>query len=249
MEFEFDRKPFFYTFLALQVELANSMKSVAVAILVASVGCGRAATSSPTQTSVSVTDDTVIRSQGPTQASDPGQVADDTPVLVSFAPTVKPIPAPTTTPVPQPTPSPIPRPTLAPIALTEVDDADDGETCADDPDWWKSYENKKGCDWVARRPRRRCRMRGFSRTKGSEGCPEACGKCGGGRGPGLSTTQCAGIGLASAVLVGAGASLAAYKYKKVDKSAPKAMQMTSGRLSGSHLSTPQTSGEAPPVMV
>ena len=222
----------------------------AVLLLLLVTGRVRATTVSPTQSGVAM-DDQMAHSLGPTQAAE----GDDS-LLVSFAPTSKPIPAPTLTPVPQPTPSPVPRPTESPIALTEIDDADgetevddaDGETCADDPNWWKSYENRKGCEWVSRRPRKRCRMRGFSRTRGDEGCPEACGKCGGGK-PGLSTMQCAGIGLAGAVLVGVGASVTAYKYRTADKSAPKAMQMTSGRLSGSHLSAPQTSGEAPTAMV
>ena len=53
----------------------------------------------------------------------------------------------------------------------------DEESCANDPEWHKKNKQKKTCDWVAKKPKRRCRAKDSDKTRAFDGCPVACDTC------------------------------------------------------------------------
>jgi len=72
------------------------------------------------------------------------------------APTRAPVPAPTRAPVPAPTRAPVPTPTRAPVpAPTPTVGENPLDACFDRELSFRGQE-RKDCDWVGRRPRKRC---------------------------------------------------------------------------------------------
>ena len=48
--------------------------------------------------------------------------------------------------------------------------------CEDSPSWYKK-KPKKNCDWVAKRPNKRCKKKDHAWVKASKACPVACDSC------------------------------------------------------------------------
>ena len=89
---------------------------------------------------------------------------------ISASPTCATAPTPSPSPSPSPTPSPTtPSPTPSPTTPTpEVCSV----ICEDDPDYLFKGRRNKGCNWIAKKTRRRCRQ-GVNVI----GCPVTCGAC------------------------------------------------------------------------
>lgn len=49
--------------------------------------------------------------------------------------------------------------------------------CTDDADWLYGGKKRKNCDWVAKRPKRRCRLRSEDGETASKACEDSCGNC------------------------------------------------------------------------
>lgn len=72
---------------------------------------------------------------------------------------------PTQVPSVKPTDAPVPNPTPLPLV------------CEDDSQWFVEQEPSKNCDWVSKKPQRRCSLVDKDKTAAFRGCPIACGVC------------------------------------------------------------------------
>ena len=94
------------------------------------------------------------------------------PTDAPVSPTAAPVTPPTAAPVKPPTAAPVPNPTQPPIAEDDDDDEFEDEMCYDRELAFRRKE-RKNCDWVAKRPNRRCGKTWRGKALW-EYCPVAC---------------------------------------------------------------------------
>ncbi|KAJ1460969.1 hypothetical protein M885DRAFT_433419 [Pelagophyceae sp. CCMP2097] len=86
----------------------------------------------------------------------------------SHDPTHSPTHNPTSVPTPKPSFATTPGPTPPTVVI---------DVCADSATWFKSGQPKKPCDWVARKPDKRCEKSDPDDVLGAVACPVACNTC------------------------------------------------------------------------
>ena len=58
----------------------------------------------------------------------------------------------------------------------ETDPEEEEEACADSSAW-RDKKKLRTCDWVAKKPKKRCKKRGLLGSKAKRECLRSCGKC------------------------------------------------------------------------